>query len=820
MKKKKFNIEGMDCASCQAHLDHEIRKINGISYCNVSLLKNTLEVEYDEEKVNDKLIVSKIKDAGYNGYTGKKVIKKDKHLTNLLISLVFFLFLSYVSMSHMWHLPLPEFITLKENRFYFSLIQLVLVTPIVFIYKDKFINGFKRLFKLSPNMDSLICLGAATSYIYGIFVVVMLGIGKFSNNMTIIDTYYNQLYFESAGMILVFAAVGKYIERLTKRKTSQAIEDLVSLQPNTVVILKDNEEITVPFEEVKKGDIVIVKKGERIAIDGIIIEGSASIDESNLTGESLPVYKNVGQEVISATLVESGYLKIEATKVGEDTTFKTIIKLVEEASNSKAPISKLVDRISLFFVPSVLIISIIVFVSQLLMHLNIDFVRNFESAFNNAVSVLVIACPCALGLATPLAIMISSGISAKHNLLIKNAEILEKIHKANTIVFDKTGTLTNGKMVVSDFLVLEKEHTQEIYDVIYEMEKLSEHPLANPLLQYVTNKHKSSYKISNFESIEGVGLKGYINEDKYIIGNHRSIKDIQIKNDIQKQIENNEKQCKTSLFVTKNDVLYAIINISDNPRKESKYVISLLKKMGKKIYMLTGDNNRVATSLTNTLDIDHVISEVLPKEKSEIINNLKKQNKGLVMMVGDGVNDAIALTTADVGVALGKASDVAIDTSDVVLIGNNLLGIVDALRLSKRTIITVAISLFWAFFYNLISIVIATGFIPGIVINPMIGSIVMACSDIFVVLTAFTLHFFKASKLPIIGKKIDQTYKIEGMSCKHCKEKIENIIKLYPSIESVDISLKNDTMHIIGNDENLDEIFAKIQEAGYTVIVD
>ena len=837
MKKEKFDVYGMSCAACQAHVDKAVNKLNGINECNVNLLTNSMEVSYDETKVNSLDIINAVRKAGYDAKSlsgdAKNMINKPKKkisssLIKLIISLIILLVLMYIAMGHMEELswPLPSFLLGMENAMTFVLVQFFLTIIIVSLNTKYFTSGFKKLIHFAPNMDSLIAIGASASLIYGVVAMFVIGYGLGHMDHELVMEYMHNLYFESAGTILTLVSLGKYLEELSKRKTTKSIENLVKLAPKNATILKDNKEINVTTDQIKLNDILIVKKGEAIAVDGKIVDGEASIDESNITGESIPVYKKKDDEVFSSTILTTGYLKIEATKVGEDTSINTIIKLVEEASNSKAPISKIVDKVSLVFVPTILAISLLTFLGFIIagygFHLGVDGVSyTFADAFNFAISVLVIACPCALGLATPVAIMVSTGKAAQNGLLVKNAEILENAHHIKTVVLDKTGTITLGKPVVTDFLVDKKYE-----DVIYSVENMSEHPLSTSITTFLKGKAKE-VKIEDYETIDGVGLKGKFDGSTFFIGNKKLIEENTI-NKYEEKFIDFANEGKTSLYIKKDKEIIGLIAIKDIVKESSKEAIKELQDIGVNVVMLTGDNEITAKAIAKEVGIKDVISEVLPLDKAKVINSLKKDDHHLVAMVGDGVNDALALTSADIGIAIGAGSDVALNSSDIILKRSDLMDVKNIILLSKRTIKTIYLGLFWAFIYNAIGVVLATGvFYPsfGIKLNPMIGSLAMAFSSVFVVLNALTINLFKIKKSKednLISINKNETkeeeimkLKIEGMMCEHCKKHVEDALKKGKGVSSVEVSLKDEEATIKGDNLNKEELIALVKEAGY-----
>ncbi len=830
--KKKFDIEGMTCAACQAHVENATKKVNGVISCQVNLLNNNMTVLVDES-YKDGDIEKSVDNAGYKAYikdenkkTSIKTESKDHSLRNLIISSIILILLMYVSMGNMmWGFPLPDIIDMKENKMGFALIQFILVLPIVFIYRGYFERGFKRLIKLEPNMDTLIAIGATASLLYGIFSLFMISYGYYLNDSTglkYIEIYHMDLYFESAGMILVLVSLGKYLEGLSKKKTTKAIEALVNMAPTKARILKDNEEIIIDAKDVKIGDIVIVKAGDIIPVDGEVLDGEGSVNEANITGEAIPVYKKLGDNLFSSTILESGYLKIEALQVGEDTSFSKIIKLVEEASNSKAPISRIADKVSKIFVPIILVIAILTFNINLLVAVNLDLDLNaFSLALNFAITVVVIACPCALGLATPVAIMVGTGKGASLGLIIKNGEILENTSKIKTVVFDKTGTITLGKPIVTDFINIDNS---DLYSILYNIEIKSSHPLAKAIIEYTKDKAKVE-DYGNVNAIEGKGLEANYNNHNYFIGNDRNNElDLEYKN----KIKELEEMGKTVLIITDNNKLLGIIALKDMPKDGSKDAISNLNKMGIRTIMLTGDNKRSGEKIASDVGISEVISEVLPIDKGRIINEIKeKHDDGLVAMVGDGVNDALALTNSDIAIAIGNGSDVAINSSDIVLLHNDLNDISNVIRLSKRVLNTIKLCLFWAFFYNFICVILATGFlyyVNGFKITPIYGSIAMSISSVSVVLTALSINLFKANKKENNNIEIKNegennmknvVINVEGMMCMHCAKHVEEACLKVNGVKEAKVDLDKKNVTVTGDDFDIEKIKENINQAGY-----
>ena len=813
MIKEKYIVEGMTCAACSAHVDKAVNSLDGIISCTVNLLSNNMEVEYDEAKCSSSDIIMSVTKAGYKAYlpNAKKeiIVEKDHKLTKLISAFIILIILMYVSMGHMVKLPLPNFL---DNPINFAFTQFILTLPILYIYRNYFISGYKKLWKRNPNMDSLISLGATASVLYGVIAIYMMGYGLATNNQDLVARYHHNLYFESAGMILTLVSLGKYFESLSKKKTTNAISHLMDLAPKMATIIKDEKEKLVNVNDVNVGDTLICKRGEIIPVDGVIVDGAASIGEANITGESIPAYKRVNDEVFSATTIETGYIKIKATKVKEDTSIATIIRLVEEASNSKAPISKLADKVSGIFVPIIMSIAIITFI------LNLLFNRGFELAFNFGISVLVIACPCALGLATPVAIMVGTGKGAEAGLIIKNAEILEKAHLIKTVVFDKTGTITVGKPEVNETIF----YDDKALEIAYSLEAMSEHPLALSVINYAKDKGVKKGNVSNYEFLDGLGLKGEINGVTYYIGNTRLANELGINLDSEMKLINKlSSNGNTVLLVCEKERILGVFGIKDKVKETSKEAISLLKKQGVNVVMLTGDNKLTAEAIASEVGVNEVIAEVLPTDKNDVINSLKKDDKNLVAMVGDGVNDALALTTADLGIAIGAGSDIAIDSSDIVLLRNDLLDVLNVINLSKRVLNTIKGNLFWAFFYNCIGVILATGLLyPTIKLNPMVGSLAMSFSSVFVVLNALTINLFKIKREKKEEVKMNSiTIGVGGMMCKHCKAHVEEACKKVSNVIDAVASLEDKNVTVTYQGEiNVEAIKESIKQAGYDLL--
>lgn len=767
-----------------------------------------------------------------------------------------------VAMHHMifklFNIPVPEIISNlfdgSENSITFALTQVLLLLPIMYVNRAYFINGFKKLFKRSPNMDSLVAIGSTAAIAYGVYAIYMIGYGLGHGNLELVDQFRMDLYFESAGTILTLITIGKYLETKSKGKTGDAISKLINLAPKTAIILKDNKEIEVGINEISKDDIVIIKPGSSVPIDGVIIEGKSSIDQSSITGESIPVEKNIGDNVVSGTINKNGYLKVKATKVGEDTTLSQIIKLVEEASNSKAPISRLADKVSGVFVPIVISIAVLATIFWVFQG------QSFEFALSIGIAVLVISCPCALGLATPVAIMVGTGKGAENGILFKSAESLELLHLVDTVVLDKTGTITRGKPkvveIITNLQIMQESQIgngkikfvgninnniaseNNLLKIASSLEKNSEHPLAEALIQKAEENNIELENVEEFLAVSGRGVKGKIEGVKYYGGNLAFMKENNINTkDYDEKVKELSSQGKICLYFAKENNLLGVIVVSDTVKPASKMAIENLKKQKKEVFMITGDNKLVAESIAKEVGISKVISEVLPQDKEKEVSKLQEAGKK-VAFVGDGINDSPALVKADVGLAIGSGTDIAIESADVVLMKNNLLEVDTAIALSRSVIRNIKMNLFWAFFYNIIGIPVASGvfFLNfGLKLNPMIGATAMSLSSVCVVTNALRLRYFKNKNVEVqkclndkcdikVNKKIEEvklmkTISIEGMQCNHCKMSVEKALNSIEGITSVEVNLENKNAVIEFNKEiENDKIKSVIEEAGFEVI--
>lgn len=742
MVRKKFTVRGMTCSSCSAHVEHSVSKLDGVASVQVNLMGATMHVEYDDAILSENDIINTVNSGGFvasiyeknRAFNVENEKQEKKKFKKLVASIVLMIVLMYFSMGEMLNLPLPKIFENHKYIYINGLIQLVLVIPIIILNSHYYTNGFKRLIKLSPNMDSLVALGSVASLIYGLFSLIMLMIGSFTNNHTLIEEYHMQLYFESAGMILALVSLGKYIENKSKGKTTKAISKLLDLTPKTAILLKDNEEIEINVDDIKINDVIIIKPGTNIPIDGIVINGTSSVNESSLTGESIPVLKEKDCLVKSGTINLNGVLYIKATCESSDTTLQKIIDLVEVASNSKAPIARLADKVSLYFVPIVILISIISFIIWMIVGKPVEF------SLARAISVLVISCPCALGLATPIAIMLGTYKAVDFGILFKSGVALETLHKVDTIVFDKTGTLTYGMPKITDIYPYNITE-EELVKVAYSVEKNSEHPVAFSINTYAEENNIEPYETTNFENIIGYGVKATINND-IIQCVKKEMVNIKYDNNIYTKFTN---EGKSVIFVIKNNELLGMIALKDVVKPTSINAIKNLKQMKKTPIMLTGDNELLASIVAKECGIDIYISGVLPDQKANEIEKLKKEGK-VVAMVGDGINDSVALTTSSVGIAIGSGTDVAIESAQAVLMNDDLNNIITMLKLSDKVINNIKMNLFWAFFYNILFIPIAAGALYplfNIVLNPMICALSMSLSSICVVLNTLRITRFK-----------------------------------------------------------------------------
>ena len=867
MKSQKFNVTGMTCSACSARIDKNVNKLEGVIEANVNLLSNSMQVKYDESVIDEKQIIKVVEDTGYGASMAgnkKSAVKEKESISDaeseikemkkrLIISFIFAVPLFYISMGHMLDWPLPSLFHGMENALVFSFTQLLLCLPVMIINSKYYKVGFKTLFKGSPNMDSLIAIGTSAAFGYGVFAIYKIGYGLGHMDMDMVMTYSMDLYFESAAVVLALITLGKFLEARAKGRTSDAIRKLIDLSPKTALVERSGIEEEISVEDVIKGDIIIVKPGQSVPVDGIITFGNSSIDESMLTGESIPVEKKVGDKVVGASINKSGYFKFEAVNVGDDTTLSQIIRLVEEASSSKAPISKMADKISSVFVPVVIAVAVIATIVWLLSG------AAFEFALSIGIAVLVISCPCALGLATPTAIMVGTGKGAENGILIKSAEALEIAHHIQTVVMDKTGTITEGKPRVTDILTNGKIQENELLKIAASAEKGSEHPLADAIVEEANARNLKLYDVNNFEAISGQGLEASVNNKKYYLGNKRFINEKNLNiNDFEAKSIRYAEEGKTPLYFADENEVLGIIAVADVVKATSKKAIQEFEAMGIEVVMLTGDNKKTAEAIQKQLGISRAIAEVMPQDKEKEIRKIQESGRK-VAMIGDGINDAPALARADVGIAIGAGTDVAIESADIVLIRSDLLDAVTAVQLSKATIKNIKQNLFWAFIYNTIGIPLAAGVFYNLLqwkLNPMFAGGAMSLSSVSVVSNALRLKFFKPvrsinnddeevidslNKSEInksnkkietdeknqeikkieerVGNKMKKILKVEGMSCGHCKAAVEKALKAVDGVESAEVDLSNKSAEVTLTKEVGDDVLVKaITDAGYEVV--
>ncbi|MDW7668022.1 MAG: heavy metal translocating P-type ATPase [Bacillota bacterium] len=843
-KKEKYNVTGMTCAACSAAVEKNVKKLKGVKNISVNLLQNNMSVEFEEGELTQEDIIKAVEDAGYGAYSAdeSKTNTKSKSSTiddeyrtlkiRLIVSIIFTVPLFYLAMGHMAGWPLPGFFLGTENAINFAFTQFLLTLPVMIVNRKFYTIGFKTLWKRSPNMDSLIAVGTSAAALYGIFAIYKIGAGLGTGDMSIVMQYSHDLYFESAGVILTLITFGKFLEGRAKGKTSEAIEKLINLAPKMALMEKDGEIIEVPVEDVNVGDIIIVKPGQSVPVDGEIVEGKTSIDESMLTGESIPVEKNIGDKVIGASINKTGYIKFKATKVGEDTTLSQIITLVEEAQASKAPIAKMADKISSIFVPVVLSIALVATVVWLLLG------YSFEFALSIGIAVLVISCPCALGLATPTAIMVGTGKGAEKGILIKSGEALEIAHSIDTIVLDKTGTITEGKPVVTDIVTYGDAKEEDILIDAASAEKSSEHPLAESIINKAEEMNLSLKEQKDFEAVPGQGLKAVVDGKNISIGNLKLMNSLNIRlENSESDVDRLSKEGKTPLIIADNERVLGIIAVADTIKATSKQAVEAMKAMGINVVMLTGDNKQTAEAIRKQVGIDLAISDVMPEDKEKEVRRLQGENSR-VAMVGDGINDAPALARADVGIAIGAGTDVAIESADIVLMKSDLLDAVGAVQLSKSVIRNIKQNLFWAFFYNTLGIPLAAGLLytsMGLKLNPMFAAAAMSFSSVSVVTNALRLKSFKPvyeinkikgkykkSSKEIIKKEVVEMKKeliIEGMTCNHCKMRVEKELNALDQVESVEVILEEKKAVVEFKEEVSKEVLEKvIDEAGYKLV--
>lgn len=877
MKKETYDITGMSCAACSARIEKGISGMEGMQQCSVNLLKNSMTVSYDEAELDSRKIIHQVEDIGYgaslhqtqgskttgasgrgkNGATDAAAAAAKQMKQRLIVSLVFTIPLFYISMGHMAGWPLPPWLLGARNHMIFAFTQFLLVLPVLIAGGHYFKNGLRNLWHRSPNMDSLIALGSGAAFVYGIYAIYKIAWGFSIEDMDMVETFGMNLYFESSAMILTLITLGKFMEARAKSKTSEAITKLMDLAPKTAKVLRNGQEEEISVDDVQNGDILVVRDGDTVPVDGKITEGFASVDESAITGESLPVDKQTGDPVTGGTINRTGYFQMEATAVGEHTTLSKIIQLVDDATSSKAPIAKLADRVSSVFVPVVITIALLAAILWLLAG------QSFEFALSVAISVLVISCPCALGLATPTAIMVGTGRGAAKGILIKSAEALEITHSIDTVVLDKTGTVTQGKPVVTDVIALEAdgnaagENTQaytELLQLAFSLEKMSSHPLAEAIVKKAEACSAAFQEISDYEMIPGQGIAGTIDKVRCLAGNRKLMEtnriDISVAAGLQEKLAD---EGKTPLYFAQGGKFLGVIAAADVVKPTSREAIARLQEMGMDVIMLTGDNARTAEAIKKQVGIKTVIADVLPQDKEEKVRRLQEQGHK-VAMVGDGINDAPALARADVGIAIGAGTDVAIESADIVLMKSDLMDAASAVSLSRAVMRNIKQNLFWAFFYNAIGIPVAAGVLyPAfhILLNPMIGAAAMSFSSVSVVSNALRLRFFtpkwkhesgtadlqttgnggmmeQSTAAAEIADRIAQndeskgettmkkTIKIEGMMCQHCVKAATKALEGVAGVTAVTVSLE-DKQAVVEGTATDEALAAAIVDAGYEV---
>ena len=842
---EQYNVTGMSCAACSARVEKAVGKVEGVTSCSVSLLTNSMGVE---GTASAETIIKAVEEAGYGasvkgtgesreigagGRTAAEDALADKETPvlkkRLLTSMGFLLVLMYVSMGHMmWGWPVPDF--LERNPVATGMVQLILTAIVMVINQKFFISGCKSLFHGAPNMDTLVALGSGAAFVYSTYALFVLSDAQALGNHELVHEYMHEFYFESAAMILTLITVGKMLEARSKGKTTDALKGLMKLAPQTANIIRNGAEQTVPMEQVMIGDVFIVRPGEQIPVDGVVLEGNGAVDEAALTGESVPVDKEPGSTVSAATINQAGFLKCRATRVGQDTTLSRIIQMVSDAAATKAPIAKVADKVSGVFVPVVILLAVLATFAWLLVGESIGY------ALARGISVLVISCPCALGLATPVAIMVGNGVGAKNGIMFKTAVSLEETGKVQIVALDKTGTITGGEPQVTDIFTAEGVTEQELLGYARALEQKSEHPLARAVLAYTESKHIAAPAVSEFEALPGNGLTGTVAEGILTGGNEKLIsKKASLPEELKKKAEELAEKGKTPLFFALNQKLLGLIAVADVIREDSPKAIKELQNMGIRVIMLTGDNEKTAGAIGAEAGVDEVIAGVLPEGKEQIIRELKQQGK--VAMVGDGINDAPALTQADMGIAIGAGTDIAIDAADVVLMKSCLSDVAAAIRLSRATLRNIHQNLFWAFFYNSIGIPLAAGvFIPvlGWELNPMFGAAAMSLSSFCVVTNALRLNLvqvYNAGKdkkikqsgiyVPVKqgGMNMEKTMKIEGMMCGHCEARVKKCLEALPEVITAMVSHENGTAIVTLNTEVSDEILVKtVEDQDYKVI--
>ncbi len=860
--KQQFTVTGMSCAACSAHVEKAVGRLDGVQDVSVSLLTNTMQVTYDESMVKPADIAGAVSHAGYGASPvsssrsdstqsaredaqaqAKQELAGMRH--RLIGSLIFLIPLFYISMGHMMGLPVPSFLHGEQNALAFALTQFLLTLPILYLNDKYFKVGFTSLFRGSPNMDSLIAIGSAAAVVYGVFAIFQIGFGMGRGDWDLVRRYSMDLYFESAGMILTLITLGKYLETRSKGKTSEAISKLVDLAPKTANVLRDGTEVTLPVEQVQVGDLLVVRPGQSIPVDGVVQSGSSAVDESAITGESIPVEKHEGDPLVAATINQYGLLQMQATKVGDDTTLAQIIRLVQEAAASKAPIAKLADRVSGVFVPAVIAIAVIAAVVWLLLGATVEF------ALSIGIAVLVISCPCALGLATPVAIMVGTGRGAQLGILVKSAEALEIAHTVDTVILDKTGTITQGKPRVTDILPAAPFSCEGLLSLAVSLEAGSDHPLAQAIRNYGEEKGVSPSPVKNFQSLTGQGVTGTVEGGPASAGNLALMRQEGAwRQELEEISLRLAQEGKTPLFFAQGSQPAGIIAVADTIKPTSAQAVAEFAAMGIDVIMLTGDNERTAQAIQRQVNIPHVIAQVMPQDKESVVASLQEEGKR-VAMIGDGINDAPALTRADVGIAIGAGTDIAIESADIVLMRSDLLDAVSAVQLSRSVIRNIKENLFWALFYNSIGIPLAAGVffsLLGWLLNPMFAAAAMSLSSVCVVSNALRLKLFQPRfrtkgtapdtpaehPEPVVSQPVrlhnpitekgetqtmtTKTLMVEGMMCAHCSGRVQKALEALDGVSQAKVSLEEKNVVVTMSAPVEDSILAQaVTDAGYEV---
>lgn len=822
---QRFVVTGMTCSACSSHVQNAVQKLNGVQSASVNLLTNTLDVNYDQAVVSESQIVLAVKNAGYGVVESapKNKTKQSSALAKLIVSLCLSALLSYVAMGHMLGLPLPSFLKGEGGSLALALVQLCLAVPVLVLNGNYFVNGFKKLFKLAPNMDTLVAVGATASFVYAVANTVLIALAQRAGDNALALQHAHSLYYESAAMVVSLVSLGKYFENRSKGRTTDALNKLKNLAPSVATIQQaDGMAALVETSTLKVGDVVVVKAGESLACDGKIVFGNGFVDESAVTGESMPVEKQVGDSVVGGTILVNGFVKVEVTQVGEESMLAKIVKLVEDANATKPPIARIADKVAGWFATAVMALSVAVFALWMILGKGVDF------ALNSAISVLVISCPCALGLATPVAVMVGTGKGAELGILIKSGDALQMLSNVDTVVFDKTGTLTQGVPQVTDVVAV-GVNDDELVQIVASVESQSNHPLGKAVVDMAQANKIAFVEVASFANYVGKGVQGVIDGATYWVGNDKLMACAGVEQSAYKStLHTLSQQGKTVLLVAKADTFVGAIAVADKAASTSKDAVAMLSSHNVNVAMLTGDNDSTAKWVANQLGIDSVYSQLLPQDKQQVVQSIQSQGK-VVAMVGDGINDAPALTQAQVGVALAHGTDIAVDSADVVLVSGDLTSVLDAIRLGKATIKNIKQNLFWAFFYNALAIPLASGalyFTPlKLQLNPMIGALCMSLSSLFVVSNALRLKLFKKSKKEENHMTTNTTQQtivlsVPSMMCPHCTGRVESTLLQQAGVVSAVANLADKTVTVVAN-SNVDaqNLASAVEASGYPTTI-